>query len=302
MQRFLAIGGVLLLIFVLILFYIVSDIKSARPAIVHLKPNVADSADREGGVTSTDRYVTVETDKYGKETFTWDQIQYISEKDASSRRLDRVVDLIDLLSKFGLVATVLFFTIGLYQYSQGQKWEREKFLVAAVKDFDSKKARHAKQMLDSLAWYPPGRPIDLVEAERSEGREQLVTNQEIYSALTIKKEEVNSLVNKALLIRECFDEFLGGLVTFCHYIDQGLITKEALEAHLGYWIDLLGPDGRLDAEYKYRVLKYADEYMGHYVTTLLRKYYKNYDWASYASDQTGSAASPLQPRENQPNS
>ena len=279
MQRFIVIGGVILLIFVVILFYIVSDIKSARPAIVHLKPNVADAADREGGVTTTDRYVTVDTDKYGKETFTWDQIQYISEKDVSSRRLDRVVDLVDLLSKFGLVATVLFFTIGLYQYSQGQKWEREKFLVAAVKDFDSKKARHAKQMLDSLAWYPSGRTIDLLEADKAEDRRQVVSNQEVYSALTIKKEELSALDNKALLIRESFDDFLGGLVTFCHYIDQGLITKEALEAHLGYWIDLLGPGGGLDAKYKYRVLAYAQEYMGHYVTTLLRKYYKDYDWA-----------------------
>ncbi|MBC8031009.1 MAG: hypothetical protein H7Z16_12925 [Pyrinomonadaceae bacterium] len=279
MRRFM-IFGALGLIFVAFLFYVVNDIKSARPAIVHLKPAVAEGGDRDGEVTTTDKYVTVETAKHGKEIFTWDQILYISEKDlSSSRRLDRVVDLVDLLSKFGLVATVLFFLIGLYQYGQTQKWEREKFLAAAVKEFDdSKRVRNAKQMIDSLAQYPAGRQIDLLEGDKYEDRRVFVSNNEIYSALTTTSEKLGGLNDRAVIIRECFDDFLSGLVMFCHYVDQNLITKDALKAHLGYWIYLLGPNGKLAAKYKYRVLSYADEYMGQYVENLLRKYDKDFDW------------------------
>jgi hypothetical protein len=254
---------------------------------VHLKPNVAEGGDREGQVTTTDKYVTVETDRNGKEIFTWDQILYISEKDlSSSKSLDRIVDLVDLLSKFGLVATVLFFMVGLYQYGQTQKWEREKFLAAAVKEFDdSKRVRNAKQMLDSLDAYPAGRIIDLLEADKLEDRRVLVTNDEIYSALTTAPEELAKLKDRAAIIRDCFDEFLSGLVTFCHYIDQNLITKGALEAHLGYWINLLGPEGRLKTKYKKRVLGYADEYMGKYVESLLQKYNKDFDWRKLVEEK-----------------
>jgi hypothetical protein len=273
-------GAVFLLIFVAILFYVVSDIKSARLATVHLKPNVAEGGDRDGEVTTTDKYVTVETAKHGKEIFTWDQILYISEKDlSSSKRLDRVVDLVDLLSKFGLVATVLFFVVGLYQYGQTQKWEREKFLAAAVKEFDdSKRVRNAKQMLDSLAQYPAGRQIDLLEGDKYEDRRVLVANNEIYSALTTTPEKLGGLNDQAVIIRECFDDFLSGLVTFCHYIDQSLITKDALLAHIGYWIEILGPDGEMDAKYKRRVLGYAEKYGLLDVESLIQKYHRDYNW------------------------
>src|SRR6266851_2279389 len=86
----------------ILLSFVVNDMKSAEPAIVHLRKGVADGADRDGEITKSDKYVTVKTDAYGNEVFSWDQIQYITEKEvSSSRRLDRIVDLIDLLSKFG---------------------------------------------------------------------------------------------------------------------------------------------------------------------------------------------------------
>src|SRR6185436_16606948 len=102
----------------------------------------------------------------------------------------------------------LFFTVGLYQYQRSQKWEREKFLAATVKDFDNSKAvRNARQMLDSLAQYPTGRVIELFEADKPEDRRDLVLNDEIYEALTIDHDKLIGFQNKAVTIRDCFDEF-----------------------------------------------------------------------------------------------
>lgn len=282
-----AIGVVGFFSFITVLFYVVSDIKSARPAILHLKPGVIDGGDRDGEVTTTDKYITVRTDQHGREIFTWDQILYISEKDlSSSRRLDRIVDLIDLLSKFGLVATVLFFMVGLYQYGQSQKWEREKFLAAAVKDFDdSKTVRSARQMLDSLALYPKGRKIDFINTGDSTNQKAMVLNNDIYAALTIEEKEICALNDQAMMIRDCFDDFLSSLITFSHYIDQNLITKDALSAHVGYWIELLGPGTHMKSKYVRRIFAYAENYWLLDVETLVLKYHDDYDWRELTEDK-----------------
>lgn len=270
------IGGLCLIIFVTILFYIVNDIKSARPAIVHLKPAVAEGGDRDGEVTTTDKYVSVETDKHGKEIFTWDQILYISEKDlASSKKLDRIIDLVDLLSKLGLVATVLFFIVGLYQYGQTQKWEREKFLATIVKEFDEwKPNRNAKHMIDSLALYKVGRMIELfTDEDESKNRKVFVTNEEICAALTpTPQDDVDQDDVRAVAIRDCFDSFLSYMGTFYHYVEQGLITKDALSAQLGYWFTLFGPQGNLSPAFKSRVLGYGAKYGLTDFESLVRKY------------------------------
>lgn len=85
MRRFMVLFAGLLIIvsFVTALFYVVSDMKSARPAVVHLKASVAGDGDRDGQVTTTEKYVSVTTSQHGTEIFTWDQVLYISEKDSS---------------------------------------------------------------------------------------------------------------------------------------------------------------------------------------------------------------------------
>lgn len=292
MRRLVIFGAFGLALVFFALLYVENAVKSPRPATVHLKPGSLSTVDRhgrivndlagerEGVVTTTEKYVTVESDRHGKEIFTWDQILYISDSGPSNSRLGWVVLAVDLLSKVGLFvglfATVLTVIGGLHQYYQMQKWEREKFLATVVKEFqESKRVRNAKQMLDSLVQYPTGRYIELLEAEKPEDRRVLVTNNEIYLALTTTP-EILVEPERAAIIRECFDDYLSGLVTFCHYVDQGLITTEALMAHTGYWIELLGPEGDLDARYKRRVLGYAENYGLLDVETLIVKYHKNF--------------------------
>ncbi len=198
----------------------------------------------------------------GDEVFTWDQVRYIAEKSApDSIQVERIVDLIDLLSKLGIAATVLFFTIGLFQYRQGQKWEREKFLASAIKEFvDWYRNRNAMAMIDSLALYPKGRVTELFPEEEKDKKKVFITNETILSALTTDPAHLEEKDVYAVTIRECFDSFLSYMSTFRHYVDQGLITQEALSAHIGYWFYLLGPEGNLLDEYKERIFAYARNY------------------------------------------
>jgi hypothetical protein len=130
---------------------LVNESKRGQPATVYFQPGVVAGDSRDGVVTKRDRYITVKNDA-GEEVFSWDNVRYISEKGApASNQVERIVDLIDLLSKLGIAATVLFFTVGLFQYRQGQKWEREKFLATPVKEFvEWHRNRTATAMIDSL--------------------------------------------------------------------------------------------------------------------------------------------------------
>lgn len=277
------IGSIVLTVaIVTLLGLMLTELRKGQPAIVYFNPGVVDGNMRQGEVTKTDKYVTIRSDAHGEEVFTWNQIRYISEKNVpTSKKLDQVVDLIDFLSKLGIAVTIGLFVIGLYQYRQAQKWEREKFLAAAVKEFmEVKSAKNARQMLDSLALYQDGRWIELFpQAETLKERKVFVSNEEIYKALTTTPhKDLERNDDRAVTIRDSFDAFLSYMTTFAHYIEQDLITEDALSAHLGYWIELLGPKGKLSAKYKSRIFRYAREYGLDDIEDLIQRHQKRSVW------------------------
>lgn len=271
-----------LFILLLILNFLIKQVTQSQPATVYLKPNVVKEGDlRKGQVTRGEKYLIVDSPDHGQEVFSWDQIRYLSLDNPASNKLDKLIDSIDLLSKLGIVLTLALFVIGLYQYHQGQKWKREEFLVAAIKDFvDSKRSRNAKQMLESWALYRGGRKIELFpNAEGLEKQRVFVTNAEVFRALTIDPhEDLDRDDDRAMIIRECFDAFLTDLGTFYHYVEQDLITTRALAANISYWIELLGPEGELRPDYKRRVFAYAEKYGLIEIQGLIRKYHKEFEW------------------------
>jgi hypothetical protein len=254
---------------------VVKDLKRGQPATVYFKTGVVVGDSREGVVTKRDRYITIKSDA-GTEVFTWDQIRYISEKgEPASNQGERIVDLIDLLSKLGIAATVLFFTVGLIQYRQGQKWEQEKFLAATVKEFiEWYRNRNAMAMIDLLALYPKGRVVELFPHDETD-KKVFLTTDEIYKALTTNSAaHLNETDIRAVAIRECFDSFLSYMSTFNHYVEQRLITQDALSAHIGYWFILLGPEGDLSTKHKKRIFAYARKYRLFGFEKLVQRYNK----------------------------
>lgn len=269
----------LFLLVTVVLLFVIDDMKRPRPAVVHLDASLGNA--REGHVTRSDKYVVVESEAHGRETFTWDQIKYISEKDLGATRFDRVIDVIDLWSKLGIAATLVFFMIGLHQYGQTQKWEREKFLANAVKELvEWKPNRAAMHMIDSLALYKTGRIVELFPFEDdSKERKVFVSNEEIFEALTPSPiEDLDETDTRAVAIRDCFDSFLSYMGAWNHYVEHGLVTKDALASHLGYWIVLLGPTGKISPVYRSRIFKYAATYGLNDFEKLIRKYNLPSQW------------------------
>ena len=140
------------LITVVLLVFVVNEIKSSRHGLVTLKAKDKVPAEQlDGDIIRGDKYVTVKVGGVEK-IYTWDQIENISYKEeASLQKLDRIVDLLDLLSKLGIGVTVILIMVGLQQYGKSQTWEREKFLAGAIKEFVELKAvKNAMKMMDSL--------------------------------------------------------------------------------------------------------------------------------------------------------
>jgi hypothetical protein len=243
------------------LYLIVRDTRRARPGVVHLVKDIGGT--RDGMITRSEHNIVVESATNGRETFTWSQVAYIEEKDPGGAGLAQIIDLFDVWSKFGIGVTLFLVVVGLQQYGQNQKWEREKFLAGAVKELiEWKPNRSAMHMIDSLALYNRGRMIELFPHEDNpQNRKVFVSNEEIIEALTPTPQlDLDETDVKAVAIRDCFDSFLSYMGTWNHYIQQDLITKEALAAHLGYWMELLGPNGTIDPDYRDRIFNYCRTY------------------------------------------
>jgi hypothetical protein len=141
------------------------------------------------------------------------------------------------------------------------------------------------KMMDSLTLYQDGRQIEFnPEAPNIADRKTFVPNEKIFDSLTTAPhDELARDDELAFSIRDCFDAFLSYMETFDHYVDQDLITMDALRSHVGYWIDLLGPDGTLDARYKTRLLNYARNYGMNGIESLIAKNQSQSRWDGIVS-------------------
>jgi hypothetical protein len=227
------------------------------------------------------KYVTVKNGNAPLLEISSDQIDSITLTDSPPRvkLYERLIDSLDLLSKFGIIAGLLAFLFTLKQYSEGQKWKREEFLAAALKDFNTiPEVSNAKQMLDSLQLYGDRR-IKLYPEESTEvKRYRNVSNQDIYDALALDKEnqvapstaglttaQIDALhdeIEKKRVIADCFDAFFSYLGRFAYYIDSGLIKKEEIDLHLTYWLNLIGNEEMplKIPGVRERIISYADKY------------------------------------------
>jgi hypothetical protein len=275
------------LLALVLMVLVVNQIKSSRPGTVTLKSRKTDGSPNQdkGEISKSDKYVTVTTGSEEK-VYGWDQIENISYTEAAVQKLDQIVDLLDLLSKLGVGLTVVFFMVGLHQYSQAQKWEREKFLAGAIKEFvDAQSVRNAMKMMDSLTLYQDGRQIEFnPTAENVVERKTFVSNEKIFDSLTIAPhDELARDDELGFSIRDCFDTFLSYMDTFDHYVNQDLITMAALKSHVGYWIELLGPDEKLEARFKTRILNYARHYGMTGIESLIAKDHSQSPWDKIVS-------------------
>ncbi len=295
----------LLLVFsllVLIVFGLVLTLKLTAPkefatvkfkdAIAEVKENgqIVKKDQLYGEVIMKDKYVVVKTsDSKDEHIFTWDQIKSISEgREDRSKQVDDVVDLIEFVSKLGIIAAIIIFLVGLFQYEQSQKWKKEEFLAGAVKDFiASPWAANARVMLDSLRLYKKGVKVQLYPNKDPKDQYKHVSNETIYSALDTDPDK--DFDDDEIAIRDSFDSFFGHLEKLNHYIKNGLVSRKSVYTYLSYPINMLGKKGLLNEKDRSRLLHYASFFEFSGVKELLDRYKKQLrqkGWASTALPST----------------
>ncbi|HST50982.1 MAG TPA: hypothetical protein VLJ61_03145 [Pyrinomonadaceae bacterium] len=264
----------LLVLFLLVLNEVWFAFKPKESAVVTLKPGIVQGDKIKGEVSRRDKYIEVKPDQGPPEIYPWDQVVSITEtNEILSQRIDRIIDWFDLISKLGILAAAGVFWIGLYQYDQGQQWKREEFLASTMHDFnDSLKIQNARQMLDSLKLYQKGgRPIKLYPDQKEFNDQYInVSGQTIRSALST--DDSKSFNLDEIAIRDCFDVFLSFLERFDHYIESGLVTKEAVFTYINYWIEMLGTGNMMEKNDRDMLFKYVVAYKFNKVLCLLEKY------------------------------
>lgn len=282
----------------------IATVKFKEPLVETTQPGgeIVKRDELSGEVTKKDRYVVVKTENGRESVYTWDQIKTITEsRQARSQQVDEVVDWIEFVSKMGIVAALIIFLVGLYQYQQGQKWKSEEFLATAVKEFmASPGAGNARLMLDALRLYKNGMKIRFYPDKDAE----MVTREEIIDALDTDTER--DFEQKAIDIRDCFDSYFNHMEKFEHYIQNDLVSKKSVFTYLNYQIILLGAPGKLQEKYRQRVLGYAKFFEFPGVKALLDRYKKELrprnqsNQSSPAPGNAGSNSDAARPNEDRP--
>ncbi|HZT61367.1 MAG TPA: hypothetical protein VFA21_22360 [Pyrinomonadaceae bacterium] len=225
----------------------------------------------QGYVTRKDNYVIIE--KEGSEqVIPWSEIKSITGPKPIAQKSSLFnfwLDKVDFLSGLGVIAALIVFSVGLYQYQQGLVWKREEFLTGLIKSFgESPNVYNAKKMMESLIQYKTA-SIELYPESDAGKKIVDIKNEEIFESLAVPLTEVGE---HAPSIRNSFDVFLDYLERFEHHIQSRVVNKSSLKVYIGYWIDVLGRHDKISETYRIKVIQYARffEYDG--VIHLINRY------------------------------
>lgn len=127
-----------------------------------------------------------------------------------------------------IIGGILAFCKWVYEYSKKNRWDKDKYLVECIKDFNSNDAvKCCEKMLDWNAVKFQYRGI-IIKTD----------DEEVFSALlthNIKTE----FKPQEVLIRELFDSYFDELTKLIIICNCNLISEKNLIKFMGYWISIL---------------------------------------------------------------
>jgi hypothetical protein len=131
-------------------------------------------------------------------------------------------------SDFVLIAGLATSLKWVWEYSQGRKFEKNKFLLERVEKFNIlESTKKVQKILDWNAITIEINGVDtkindsiLVEALKTHDQKVIFDSTEVY-------------------IREIFDEYFTGLTELIILSNTGLVDKKNLKKFLKYWVDIL---------------------------------------------------------------
>jgi hypothetical protein len=131
---------------------------------------------------------------------------------------------------------ILAFGIAVFQYWKAQKWKRAEFVAAEIKDaLLDPSVRNALYFLD---WNE--RNYDLRERDDQEELGDVpVADADFMMALAPHLDRPEGFSHVEERIRVVFDDFLGRLQRFEHFIEAGLVTTHDVLPYWRYWLELM---------------------------------------------------------------
>lgn len=135
-----------------------------------------------------------------------------------------------------LLLAVAGFGVGLWQYHLAQRWKRSEFVASEIKDaFADRSVRVALLLLD---WNE--RHYDLRERDDQDDlKDVVVADADFAAALAPHAVRRGGYTHVEERVRVVFDEFLGRLQRFEHFVETGLVKPGDLRPYLRYWMDLM---------------------------------------------------------------
>jgi hypothetical protein len=212
-----------------------------------------------GYVTEKENYIVVTKDGFQR-IYPWDEIKTISGPKplpSKSAAFGYWLDKLDFLSSLGVLAALVVFSAGLYQYQQGLVWKREEFLASVLAANQSQDLENAKKMLESLAQDRSANIQTSVDENSKLPVYATLTKADIIAALA---DHVETPTVNQLKIRNAFDYFLDRFEILDGYIHLRVVAKRSVYVQTGYWLELLGRYDKLDLQFRKRLLDYAKFY------------------------------------------
>jgi hypothetical protein len=130
--------------------------------------------------------------------------------------------------KFTIIAGLLAAFKWVYEYTQKLSWERSRFLLDCLQDFNAKE--NTKKVQKILDW-------NLLNIEIA-GNEEQIEDQILMQALQTHDIK-SSYSNLEYELRGMFDEYFDDLNALVQLQKAGLIDEDRLKMFLSYWFSIL---------------------------------------------------------------
>jgi hypothetical protein len=241
----------------------------AQPDIVTLKNNSivrGEIVEQEFG-----KYVVILNETNRKQVITWDQIHGIELSFVPW--YFRVHEALDWVVRIGVVGGFVIFGVGLWQYSQSQKWKRAEFLLSEIRLFEPKQnIVNVRRILDNTQ-----ADVYLYGEKDAEGKQEKpvsVDRSMLLNALTESSDLKRDHDDDERAIRVALNSYLSHLDHFNNVIDSGLVRKQELKLYLQHYLDIVGNqrNEKLSNEIRNKlwVYMYSNGYEG--ALNLLKKF------------------------------
>ncbi len=175
------------------------------------------------------KYLLLEKADNTRQVIIWDQVADVSlDNPPWYFRPDEVAETV---VKFGVIGGVLVFAIGLWQYGITQKWERAKFIIERVKEFEANNWVQSAQAILS----GPGASVYIHGAD-----EDPVVVDEALLVTALGRVSPGSLPRDARGVRSAFDAYFSFLDEFNHFLWIGVARKKEISLYLEHWLKIIG--------------------------------------------------------------